>query len=92
MSETQAKYLWQDEAHGRIATLEAALDKAKQRELNALYWMQERDNWAKAWKRAAMVNRKRWILKKRCLGDNKQFREKANRILDLLGQPRITPE
>ena len=25
--------------------------------------------WARAWKAAATVNRKRWIFKKRCLGD-----------------------
>ena len=33
--------------------LKAALDRAKQRELTILGWLQERDAWAKAWKRAA---------------------------------------
>jgi len=58
-----------DEARQRVATLEAALDKAKQRELTVLGWLQERDAWAKAWKRAAMINRKRWRFKARRLVD-----------------------
>ena len=44
----------------RIATLEAALDKAKQRELTVLGWLQERDAWAKAWKEKAKENRAGW--------------------------------
>ena len=49
------------EARQRIATLEAALDKAKQRELTVLGWLQERDAWAKAWKAAAKLARHGWL-------------------------------
>ena len=45
----------------RVATLEAALDKAKQRELTILGWLQERDAWAKAWKWAAKLARHGWL-------------------------------
>jgi len=41
--------------------LKAALDRAKQRELTILGWLQERDAWAKAWKRAAKFNRRGWL-------------------------------
>ena len=49
----------------RVAELEAALDEAKQRELIILGWLQEKEAWARAWKKKATHSRKSWKMEAR---------------------------
>ena len=48
-------------AMSRIDDLQEALDRAKQRELNIMTWLQEKNAWAKAWKEKARHGRRAWL-------------------------------